>query len=327
MSQFARHNRVYFEFHPDLCLVKSQATSEVLLQGSLGKDGLYSFGNLKAPSYSSSISPCVHPLTSGNLHSATLNSCTIHNTTAIGPSLYAQWDNRLGHPHHEVLKTVLSRCNIHIPHQSKLDFCTVCCLGKVHRLPSTHSNTQYHAPFELVFADVWGPAPMLSTAGFKYLLTCVDAFTKYTWIFLLKQKSEVTSTFTTFMAYVRTQFNCQIKTVQTDGGGEFQPLTSLLATQGIIHRLTCPHTHHQNGYVERKHRHVVETGLTLLAQASLTLKFWDHAFQAAAYLINTMPTTVLAMQSRYSTLYQSEPDYTFLKVFGCAHTPQALQPS
>lgn len=180
VSQFARDNRVYFEFHPDFCLIKSQATSEVLLEGSLGKDGLYSFENLKAPSYYTSLSPCVHTLTSGNLHSSPLNLCTNKNTTAISPSLYSQWHNRMRDPHHEVLKVVLSKSNIHIPHQSKLDFCTGFCLGKVHRLPSTSSITQYHAPFELIFADVWGPAPMVSTARFKYLLTCIDAFTKYT---------------------------------------------------------------------------------------------------------------------------------------------------
>lgn len=81
VSQFSRDNIVYFEFHPDFCLVKSQTTSEVSLQGSLGKDELYSFGNFKAPSYSSSISPCVHTLTSGNLHSTTLNSCMLSGTT------------------------------------------------------------------------------------------------------------------------------------------------------------------------------------------------------------------------------------------------------
>lgn len=129
----------------------------------------------------------MHTLTSGNLHSTTLNSCTIQNTTAIGSSLYDQWHNRLGHPHHEALHTVLPRCNIPIPHQFKLDFCAACCLGKVHRLSSTHSTTQYHASFELIFADVWGHPSMISTAGFKYLLICVDAFTKYTWIFLLKK--------------------------------------------------------------------------------------------------------------------------------------------
>jgi histone deacetylase 1/2 len=61
--------------------------------------------------------------------------------------------------------------------------------------------------------------------------------------------------------------------MQTDGGGEFQNLKSYFTQHGIVHRLTCPHTHHQNGSVERKHRHVVETGLTLLAQAQMPLKF------------------------------------------------------
>ncbi|GJU10721.1 gag/pol polyprotein [Tanacetum coccineum] len=36
---------------------------------------------------------------------------------------------------------------------------------------------------------------------------------------------------------------------------------------GIIHLRSCPHTSEQNGFVERHNRHVVETGLTLLAQA------------------------------------------------------------
>jgi histone deacetylase 1/2 len=35
-------------------------------------------------------------------------------------------------------------------------------------------------------------------------------------------------------------------------------------TIGIHHRLICPHTHEQNDTVERRHRHIVETGLTLL---------------------------------------------------------------
>jgi hypothetical protein len=37
-------------------------------------------------------------------------------------------------------------------------------------------------------------------------------------------------------------------------------------TVGIHHRLICPHTHEQNGTVERRHRHIVETGLTLLGK-------------------------------------------------------------
>lgn len=44
---------------------------------------------------------------------------------------------------------------------------------------------------------------MLFVSGYKYLLTCVDASTKYTWVFPLKLKSEVHSTFTHFIAPIR----------------------------------------------------------------------------------------------------------------------------
>lgn len=67
--------------------------------------------------------------------------------------------------------------------------------------------------------------------------------------------------------------------------------------------------------------HVVETGLALLAQANLPLKFWEHACLTAAYLINRMPTPLLGMRSPYLMLYKEVPDYKSLKAFGCACFP------
>ena len=46
VSKFALDNGVYFEFDPNYCLVKSQGSNEILLNGSLGPDGLYVFPNL-----------------------------------------------------------------------------------------------------------------------------------------------------------------------------------------------------------------------------------------------------------------------------------------
>jgi histone deacetylase 1/2 len=43
VSQFARDNHVYFEFHPNECYVKSQGSSKIILKGHLGHDGLYQF--------------------------------------------------------------------------------------------------------------------------------------------------------------------------------------------------------------------------------------------------------------------------------------------
>jgi len=51
VSTFSRDNHVYFEFHSNFCLVKSQTTNKVLLRGVVGSEGLYSFPNLKLPAH------------------------------------------------------------------------------------------------------------------------------------------------------------------------------------------------------------------------------------------------------------------------------------
>jgi len=48
---------------------------------------------------------------------------------------------------------------------------------------------------------------------------------------------------------------------------------------GIIHRVSCPHTHQQQGCVERKHRHIINTTLALLAESHVPKTFWDEACQ------------------------------------------------
>jgi hypothetical protein len=79
-----------------------------------------------------------------------------------------------------------------------------------------------------------------------------------------------------------------------------------------------PHTHQQNGSAERKHRHIVETGLALIAHASVPIKFWDEAFFTATYLINRMPTRVIDNMCPLERLLKTPPHYYMLCIFGCA---------
>lgn len=62
---------------------------------------------------------------------------------------------------------------------------------------------------------------------------------------------------------------------------------------GIFHLITCVNSHAQNGTIEQFHQHMVETGLTLLNQASMPSKYWVEAFQMAIFLIYRMPTPIL----------------------------------
>jgi histone deacetylase 1/2 len=199
VSQFARDNNVYFEFHPNECFVKSQGSSKLLLRGHLGIDGLYQFDSpiqLKSGASASipskptthSISQANNGLSLGsdfssssisnfqcnNVESA--NASTSNSSSQYFPSLYKIRHSRLGHPHHVALKNILKLCNQHLPNKTLSDFCSACCLGKVHRLPSVSSTATYTKLFELIFCDLWGPAPVESSCGYSYFLTCVDAF-------------------------------------------------------------------------------------------------------------------------------------------------------
>jgi hypothetical protein len=53
----------------------------------------------------------------------------------------------------------------------------------------------------------------------------------------------------------------------------------------------------------------------------MPLKFWDEAFSTVVYLINRTPSRAIEFSSPYAKLFGSSPDYTWLKVFGCACWP------
>jgi hypothetical protein len=79
--------------------------------------------------------------------------------------------------------------------------------------------------------------------------------------------------------------------------------------------------HQQNGVAGRKHRHIVEVGLSLLAQSSMPLKYWDQAFLTATYLINRTPSKVIGNSTPLEHLYKMQVDYNSLRFFGCACWP------
>ena len=75
----------------------------------------------------------------------------------------------------------------------------------------------------------------------------------------------------------------KIKIFQSDGGGEFSSIffQQHLQQSGIIKQTSCPYTPQQNGVAERKHRHIMETALTMLFESSLPLKYWVEAILTA----------------------------------------------
>ena len=157
--------------------------------------------------------------------------------------------------------------------------------------------------------------------GFRYYLICVDHFTKYVWLYPMYRKSDVSIIFPKFRAIVENYFKLSTLSVYSDNGGEYVALKNYFTLFGISHFTTPPHTPEHNGTAERRHRHIVETSVTLLHNSYVPLEFWSHAFQTAVYLINRLPTHVLRYSSPLEALFGSHPNYLKLGVFGCQCYP------
>ncbi|KAM1859212.1 hypothetical protein ACFX13_011546 [Malus domestica] len=233
------------------------------------------------------------------------------------------WHQRFGHPTNEIMSIMLRQSNILVDLDASHSICTHCIQGKMCRLPFSPSSDRYCFPFEKVHSDVWGPAPVKTVEGYRYYVTFVDQYTKYTWIFPMYNKSDVYSIFLKFYNLVLTQFGVVIKCLQTDGGGEYtgHSFKAFLDAKGVEHLISCPYTPQQNGVVERKHRHIVEIAITLLVQAALPIEFWYYACAHAVFLINRMPCKGLSMESPYKKLFAKIPELKSLKVFGSAVYP------
>jgi len=108
--------------------------------------------------------------------------------------------------------------------------------------------------------------------GFHYFLTIVDDYSRYTWVILLHNKSEVRQHIINFIVFIQNHFKTNIKTIHTDNGVEFAMSISY-TSKGIIHKKSCVETPQQNGIVERKHQHILNVTRALLFKQIFLLFF------------------------------------------------------
>ena len=90
---------------------------------------------------------------------------------------------------------------------SDISTCFGCQFGKQHAFPYNKSTSFTTAPFDLVHSDVWGPASQPTKGGSIYYVLFIDDFTRYTWLYLMKNSSELYTIYIAFSTIVSTQFD------------------------------------------------------------------------------------------------------------------------
>jgi transposase InsO family protein len=155
------------------------------------------------------------------------------------------------------------------------DFYEHCIYGKHNRLRNPSDATRVKGILELIHSDVFGPVPIPSLGKSMYYLSFIDDFSRNTWIYFLRKKSEVFDKFKEFKTLVENQTEKKIKVLRTDNGGEFcgNEFKELCKKCGIEREKTTPYTPQQNKVAERMNRMLMEKERSMLSGARIGQEF------------------------------------------------------
>lgn len=146
----------------------------------------------------------------------------------------------------------------------------------------------------------------------KYTVNFIDDYSRFTWFYFRRPKSEVLDTLKKFYTYKLGLINPSKPSAQIQGRIHFVGI--LFISDSKVHQKFCPHTPQQNDIAERKNLHIMETNRALVLESKVPRTFWCEAAHTAIHLINRLPTGVLDNIFPFECLHGHPPTYLFMYI-------------
>ncbi|CAI7798150.1 unnamed protein product [Closterium sp. NIES-54] len=148
---------------------------------------------------------------------------------------------------------------------------------------------------------VLGPARVRGQGHERYFLLVVDDYSRYTTVFPLRSKGDVTGVLIDWIRAARLQLresfgsDFPVLRLHSDRGGEFSSarLGAVCRAQGIRQTFTLPASPQQNGIAERRIGMVMDVARTSMIHAAAPHFMWPFAVQYAAHQLNLQPRVSL----------------------------------
>ncbi|CAI7810621.1 unnamed protein product [Closterium sp. NIES-54] len=145
--------------------------------------------------------------------------------------------------------------------------------------------------------DVWGPARVRGLGHERYFLLVVDDYSRYTTVFPLRSKGDVTEVLIDWIRAARLQLrqsfgsDFPVLRLHSDRGGEFSSglLRAFCRARGIRQTFMLPDSPQQNGIAERRIGMVMDVARTSMMHAAAPHFLWPFAVRYAAHQINLHP--------------------------------------
>ncbi|CAI6005969.1 unnamed protein product [Closterium sp. NIES-65] len=214
------------------------------------------------------------------------------------------WHHRLGHPSLLRLRGMASRLLISgLPRslpplpQGPGPTCVPCVEGRQRAAPHSSQFPPTEAPLQTLHMDVWGPARVRGQGHERYFLLVVDDYSRYTAVFPLRSKGDVTEVLIDWIRaaclQLRQSFGSDFPVLRlhSDRGGEFSSglLRAYSRARGIRQTFTLPDSPQQNGIAERRIGMVMDVACTSMMHAAAPHFLWPFAVRYAAHQINLHP--------------------------------------
>ena len=115
-------------------------------------------------------------------------------------------------------------------------FCNTCALVKSQKIPSYVSPTRATKKLEIIHSEVCGWISPSSFGGYRYFVTFRDDFSRYVWVYCLRNKEDVYETFVTWKAQVERESGCNVILLCSDAGGEYNNDLGIWGRHGFCSR-------------------------------------------------------------------------------------------
>jgi transposase InsO family protein len=134
------------------------------------------------------------------------------------------WNDRFGHLNFRYMQRLSKQGMVKglLDIQFSEGVCEGCILGK-HLEEKFEKGRQGepHLSWILFTMIIMGSFPHLSINKARYVLTFIDDYSRYTWVYFLRQKSQVFENLKDFKALVETKTGKKIKILHTNDGGDY----------------------------------------------------------------------------------------------------------
>ncbi|CAI7829025.1 unnamed protein product, partial [Closterium sp. NIES-53] len=179
--------------------------------------------------------------------------------------------------------------------------CVPCVEGWQRAAPHSSEFPPTEAPLQTLHMDVWGPARIRGQGHERYFLLVVDDYSRYTTVFPLRSKGDVTEVLIDWIRAARLRLresfgsDFPVLRLHSDRGGEFSSarLGAFCRALGIRQTFTLPASPQQNGIAERRIGMVMDVARTSMIHAAAPHFLWPFAVQYAAHQLNLHPRVSL----------------------------------